>query len=444
MAFYFSSVTKALYDTDVFPAASLPANKVEITKTVYTELMTKQNQGYVIMADNSGNPYTVNQSEASATDIKHAASVANTLALGHVKIGNTMTAANDGTLDVKDDAITAEKVKDNETLPVNVSGSSSVSKAVVAGAGGIVNAASTGYSKLAEITFDTNSEPGSSFMGFLAVVNWRDTSGDNGTGSGLLCYSNGGSNDNNVATRLIAIRTRGFVNAQTAELGFVRISDTVVQIWANIKSSWSSVYINVIGGKCSVEYFGKNFQITQPANYTVITYRGQYIYAPGSVGTTSIPVYVDSNGQVQPCDASPFIIDKIVNEDGSDIVIYKSLTLPDSSTWVTLGKLNITPSNKNCIVDFTFMMHYYEALNAQGGVINSNVRFGVFVGNTLVEIFPLLPSTEEYKSSPSFRCTFSANINDTIYIKISRSSSSEPHTAYFAFPKVKGLAFYKD
>lgn len=112
MAFYFSSDTNALYDTDVFPVASLPANKVEITSEVYAELLTKQNQGYVILADGSGNPYTVNQSEASATDIKHAASVATTLALGHVKIGNTMQAANDGTLDLKDGAVTTDKIVD--------------------------------------------------------------------------------------------------------------------------------------------------------------------------------------------------------------------------------------------------------------------------------------------------------------------------------------------
>ena len=110
MAFYFSSDTKALYDTDVFPVDSLPENKVEISAAVYSELLTKQNQGYVILADGSGNPYTVNQSEATATDMKHSSSVATTLALGHVKIGTTMTAANDGTLDLKDGAVSTAKI----------------------------------------------------------------------------------------------------------------------------------------------------------------------------------------------------------------------------------------------------------------------------------------------------------------------------------------------
>jgi hypothetical protein len=112
MAFYFSSDTKALYDTDVFPVASLPANKVEINEETYTELLTKQNQGYVIKADNSGNPYAVAQGEASATDMKHSGSIATTVALGHVKVGNTMKTDANGVLDVKENAISATQIAD--------------------------------------------------------------------------------------------------------------------------------------------------------------------------------------------------------------------------------------------------------------------------------------------------------------------------------------------
>ena len=110
MAFYFSSETMAFYDTDVFPVASLPENKVEVNEADYTDLMQKQNQGYVIKADNSGNPYAVAQSEATATDMKHSGSIATTLALGHVKIGGTMQTDNDGTLDLKDGAVTTAKI----------------------------------------------------------------------------------------------------------------------------------------------------------------------------------------------------------------------------------------------------------------------------------------------------------------------------------------------
>lgn len=113
MAFYFSSDTKAFYDTDVFPVASLPANKVEVAEADYQDLLSKQNSGYVILSDVSGNPYAVAQGESTATDINHAASVATTIALGHVKIGNTMQAANDGTLDLKDGAVTEDKIGTN-------------------------------------------------------------------------------------------------------------------------------------------------------------------------------------------------------------------------------------------------------------------------------------------------------------------------------------------
>ena len=112
MAFYFSSDTKAFYDTDVFPVGSLPANKVEISEATFTDLMTKQNNGYVIMADNSGNPYAVTQGEAPATDMKHSGSVATTIALGHVKIGSTMQTDQNGVLDVKDGVITNGKIAD--------------------------------------------------------------------------------------------------------------------------------------------------------------------------------------------------------------------------------------------------------------------------------------------------------------------------------------------
>ena len=112
MAFYFSSDTKALYDTDVFPVASLPANKVEITPADYANLMTKQNQGYVILADSSGNPYAVAQGESTATNMKHSGTVATTLVLGHVKIGNTIEAANDGTIELKDGAVSTAKIAD--------------------------------------------------------------------------------------------------------------------------------------------------------------------------------------------------------------------------------------------------------------------------------------------------------------------------------------------
>lgn len=112
MAFYFSSDTNAFYDTDVFPEASLPTNKYALQEEEYHALLSRQNNGYVILYNSNGEPYVVQQGESTATDIKHAASVATTVALGHVKIGNTMTAANDGTINVKEGAIASSHIAD--------------------------------------------------------------------------------------------------------------------------------------------------------------------------------------------------------------------------------------------------------------------------------------------------------------------------------------------
>lgn len=129
MAFYFSQENFSFYDTDVFPVASLPSSRVEITEAYYNELLTKQNQGYVIKADNSGNPYAVTQGEATATDIKHAGTIATAVALGHVKIGSTMKTDAQGTLDVKEGAIAGTQIADGSiTTPKLADGAVTTAK----------------------------------------------------------------------------------------------------------------------------------------------------------------------------------------------------------------------------------------------------------------------------------------------------------------------------
>lgn len=131
MAFYFSSDTNAFYDTDVFPEASLPTNKYALQEEEYHALLSRQNNGYVILYNSNGEPYVVQQGESTATDIKHAASVATTVALGHVKIGNTVTAANDGTINVKEGAIASSHIADGSITTQKIA-DASVSTAKIA------------------------------------------------------------------------------------------------------------------------------------------------------------------------------------------------------------------------------------------------------------------------------------------------------------------------
>ena len=120
MAFYFSSETNAFYDTDVFPEASLPANKILIQEEEYNILLSRQNAGYVILHNSYGEPYLVQQVESTATDMKHSGSIATTIALGHVKIGNSMKTDANGVLDVNENSIVAAKIADGAVTTAKI------------------------------------------------------------------------------------------------------------------------------------------------------------------------------------------------------------------------------------------------------------------------------------------------------------------------------------
>ena len=120
MAFYFSSETNAFYDTDVFPEASLPANKILIQEEEYNILLSRQNAGYVILHNSYGEPYLVQQVESTATDMKHSGSIATTVALGHVKVGNSMKTDANGVLDVNGNAIVTAMIADGAVTTAKI------------------------------------------------------------------------------------------------------------------------------------------------------------------------------------------------------------------------------------------------------------------------------------------------------------------------------------
>lgn len=117
MAFYFSAANLSFYDTEVFPEENLPSDSVEITSSVYTDLLDKQNSGYVIAADESGNPYAVTQGCGTCECIKHEVAKASESVLGHVKIGSGISiddegkiSANIGTKEIADGSVTEAKL----------------------------------------------------------------------------------------------------------------------------------------------------------------------------------------------------------------------------------------------------------------------------------------------------------------------------------------------
>lgn len=89
MAFYYNANSNAFFDTDVFPVANLPANSVQVSETTYKDLLSRQNNGYFISPDNSGNPVYAFYIEDPASDILHAAVLATSSTPGHVKVAVT-------------------------------------------------------------------------------------------------------------------------------------------------------------------------------------------------------------------------------------------------------------------------------------------------------------------------------------------------------------------
>lgn len=71
MAFYFSATNLSFYNTEVFPSENLPSDSIEITEEVYYDLLSKQNNGYVILANASGEPYAVKQGCGSCSCLKN-------------------------------------------------------------------------------------------------------------------------------------------------------------------------------------------------------------------------------------------------------------------------------------------------------------------------------------------------------------------------------------
>ena len=95
MSIYFDPNALCFYDTSVFPAASVPSGCTSVTDADYKDLMDGQNGGSSIRNQN-GSPVPGFISQSAATEMLHAAVIASTSVLGHVKIDASSPIGIDG------------------------------------------------------------------------------------------------------------------------------------------------------------------------------------------------------------------------------------------------------------------------------------------------------------------------------------------------------------
>ena len=101
MAKYFSALKVAFYDDVVTPLGLLPEDALLLSDDEYQAIMTKQNEGFVIVAGSDGYPAVIKQTRAECSALAHDLLVATPEVLGHVRIGKNVNVATDGTISVE-------------------------------------------------------------------------------------------------------------------------------------------------------------------------------------------------------------------------------------------------------------------------------------------------------------------------------------------------------
>ena len=101
MAKYFSASKVAFYDDVVTPSGLLPEDAQRLSDDDYEAFMSKQNDGFVIVAGSDGYPAVIKQTRAECSALVHDLLVATPEVLGHVKIGKNINVGGDGSISVE-------------------------------------------------------------------------------------------------------------------------------------------------------------------------------------------------------------------------------------------------------------------------------------------------------------------------------------------------------
>lgn len=186
-----------------------------------------------------------------------------------------------GTDRIADDAITADKVKDAETLPVNINGSASQLSHVTSN-----NEAST-WRQIAKLeSSDANRVL---TQGFVVAV--REHINDNNLYTGtyiVSCTSKGSDCKILQGTRIASAYEIEFV---------VAVASDSITLYAK-SGSYSPYHVTALFGNPTIS-IGSALG-SKPAGIDVA--KTFLVETSGQVGSPTTPIYVNPNGQMQPCD----------------------------------------------------------------------------------------------------------------------------------------------
>lgn len=231
---------------------------------------------------------------------------------------------------IADDAITADKVKDNETLPVDVSGTAkhlSAYGSINTWASGSYNSAKP-FACIAEITFNASSHGGDGSLlqfelGNSILVKLK-----------LNFITNSGSVTDSMVLVLDTTQALTWIKDNIKISYFTYTSNNIVfaaiRAYVKFTNDWQVWRVRQLD--CQTGDVGYtnwrpwtfyNTIGSEQASYvgTLATYVFTTPHASTSKGSISTPSYVDSDGQVQPCNPSLMTVGNATKWDGHAISV---------------------------------------------------------------------------------------------------------------------------
>ena len=222
-----------------------------------------------------------------------------------------ITSGTFGTDRIADDAITADKVKDNETLPVNIDGTATHLSYY-----GLWNTWAVGsynpakpYVDVAEVTINNlqsdNNGAGEMFQlefGNTDIARFR-----------LDFKINGGNVDRSNVVILESTWSKSALSNRLSVSYFKYDNDNklAIRIYIKFTALWEVFRIRqldaqtgdsgFINWKAATLYSGRGEGVSSPVGTNATMIYNLVHTNNAEVGSTSTPVYVDSSGQVQPC-----------------------------------------------------------------------------------------------------------------------------------------------